>query len=91
MSKKTRQQKIIAEYRRKMKMMQNTSITPPITVTPKIKPVEIHHGKEEDTVIRDYFLSDVRKSLILIAFIIALEIGLYFVNISGNLERIIKF
>jgi len=75
MPKKTREQKIVAEYRRRMKLL------PTMPASSKVK----------ETGMRNFFLADVRKSLILIVFIIALEISLYFANISGTLERVLKF
>jgi hypothetical protein len=64
MPKKTKKEKIIAFYRRKLKLLGETK-----------EPVP---PKEETN---PYFLSDLRKSFILGAVVVALEISLYFANI----------
>ena len=98
MPKKTKEQKIIASYRRKLQLLkqQNTIDHPHPAVSPaqqlvipqrKETPV-ILQETAEDSMIKKYFIIDFRKSLLLIAFIIALEILLYFASMKGLLIRI---
>lgn len=99
MPKKTKKEKIIAEYRKKLKLLQlsNThqlSSSPPISVDrkPTASPApakQMYVSSQEDQVISHYFTQDLKKSLLLIGGIIALEILLYFVSINNNL-RLIK-
>jgi len=87
MPKKTRQEKIIAQYRQKIKLLQNNpKLVKPIfqeniTVQEdekKEKPQVIEKETEQDIETKKYFISDFKKSLFVISLIIALEIGLYF-------------
>jgi len=81
MPKKTKKQKIIADYRRKIKLL---TVTPSDSsfmnrVTNKIvEPVKV-----EEIIIRKYFFKDLKKSLVLIGLIITLEIIFYFVSIKN--------
>ncbi len=107
MPKKTRKDKIIAAYRKRLQMLQSQQIstqtyatekhiqTPPrkelpfirerkIEELPVVKPQMTPSG--EDVNITHYFKQDLRRSLILIVFVIGLEISLYFVSISTNLK-----
>lgn len=97
MPKKTKKEKIIAEYRRKLKFIQNQKITISPVIEPsavkkqeEIHPKIITHTKpahtEEDSLITSHFKSDFKKSLILIVFIIGLEIFLYFATIKQYLR-----
>jgi hypothetical protein len=97
MPKKTRKEKIIANYRRKLKLLQNQ----PMTTTQNIEIGMIkkqaisslkttthieHESTEETNLITSYFKTDLKKSLILIAVIIGLEIFLYFATIKQYLR-----
>ena len=84
MAKKTRREKIIAQYRRKLQMLEINSGNNVSSVI-KEQPVEIKQViskpinlSEEDSITKKYFISDFKKSLIIIVTVIALEIGLYF-------------
>lgn len=72
MSKKTRKQKRLAEQRKEMKL--------------SIQVKELAQETSTDTVLEkkphSYFITDFRKSLIIIAGIITLEIVIYFVTIK---------
>lgn len=92
MSKKTREEKIIAGYRKKLQFLRQqknsqavvNQPTPVIQTQPeKVEVKEIYTPKEEDATIRKYFLLDFKKSIGLIFIIIALEIVFYFVRIKG--------
>jgi len=87
MPKKTKKEKIIADYRKKLKLIeQNSTISAPSVssfsrpviqqVSPKVNP----RPNTENMLV--YFKKDFRKSLILIAGIIGLEICLYFATIN---------
>lgn len=100
MPKKTRQQKIQAQERRQLQYQQILQETPIVernqTKSTKnqaphqsiIKEPEISSG--EDRTLRTYFMGDVRKSLILITGIIALEFIIYFGTINKYLASILK-
>lgn len=88
MAKKTRKEKIIAEYRRRIQLLetrQDDKISPPVidkpikieqVITPQpSQPIEL---SQDDQRTKKYFISDFKKSLIIIVTVIALEIGLYF-------------
>jgi len=98
MPKKTKQEKIIVQYRKKLKLLQqNLTVLPEIKKTPvnqKIgnsapisSPIETpaltdHKGHSELQVAKSNFMADFKKSLLLTVAIIALEIFLYFATIN---------
>ncbi len=76
MPKKTKKEKILAMYHKKLRMLENRQVVAspiqtktPVVVTKTIEPVN------------QYFFSDLRKSLLLIFLILVVEVGLYFVNL----------
>ncbi|MCS6956798.1 MAG: hypothetical protein NZM02_03080 [Patescibacteria group bacterium] len=90
MPKKTKKEKIIAQYRKKIRLLsfnqenknnisQNNNNKHSIKKeTKEIKQIE----KDKDkSFFNKYFLLDLKKSLFLIILIIALEIGLYFAKL----------
>jgi len=87
MPKKTKKQKILAAYRKKLQLIEQSSSylnKPSVKIekpTEKNEEVKIETNQKELLVINQYFFSDLRKSLFLTVFIIALEIGLYFANL----------
>lgn len=89
MPKKTRKEKIIAEYRKRLRLLQsnqNTIQYTPSTPEPASSPEKTEKKQpimetEEDSLITSYFKKDFKKSLFLIAIVITLEISLYFVRI----------
>lgn len=93
MPKKTKKQKIIADYRRKIKLLTVASLDSSFMnrATDKIvKPVKAEESVTlnqtvdyEETLIRKYFFQDLNKSLVLIGLIITLEIIFYFVSIKN--------
>jgi len=90
MPKKTKKEKIIADYRKKLKFIEQTSPalssishskSPIVTNAAESRqPMPIDNTKIKDMLI--YFKKDFRKSLILITGIIGLEICLYFATIN---------
>lgn len=90
MAKKTRKEKIIAQYRRKLQLLETRSdnkISPPVVDEPvKTKHVisQPINLSEDDQATKKYFISDFKKSLIIIVTVIALEISLYFVTLLVN-------
>jgi len=101
MPKKTKKQKILARYRKKIKLLENQLIQPQsLTVNtvnnpPLINKIE-EKNKQEKIVNSDadldtqrltgFFLSDFRKSLFFTFAIIALEILFYFAMIKNYLK-----
>ncbi len=93
MPKKTKKQKIISEYRKKIKLFSNFSN---IEKKEKENNLKIENKKKQiknlqlssyndteslDNLNKQYFLKDFKKSIILIIFIITIEIALYFANL----------
>ena len=90
MPKKTKKEKLLARYHRKLRLLENRSTVvtytspPPSVSSPKIEPIKKQGVKIEPTVItseekqlNQYFFSDLRKSLLLIVLIIGVEVSLY--------------
>ncbi len=71
MPKKTRKEKILAAYRKRLSVSE--------------QPLKIEPSNEEKQ-ITNYFFFDLKKSLILIAIVITLEISLYFATINHYLK-----
>ena len=72
MPKKTKKEKLLALYHRKIRLLENSfSPTPTPVAKQEIKNFPINQ----------YFFSDLKKSLILITLIIGLEISLYFAKL----------
>lgn len=95
MPKKTKKEKIVAEYRKKLKLLQLSRVQTPsiVQLTPEKKTVIPHLPDKTDTVLSaedkmiiNNFTQDLKKSLLLIGSIVALEILLYFVSINTNLR-----
>ncbi len=93
MPKKTKKEKLLALYHKKIRLLENRQVisTPAQTKIPtSLSMSPINH--ETKTVITEpltqerkqsnqYFFSDLKKSLIFITLIIGLEISLYFVKL----------
>jgi len=104
MPKKTKKQKIIAAYRNRLQQLQmsqpiektnivsETVIEHKKIIIPKLvnKPVE-SESSNSDKITTQYFFSDLKKSLLIIVFIITLEFVLYFATIILYLSGLIKF
>lgn len=91
MSKKTKKEKILAAYRKKLRLLEelNKQSTPLTVRSTPSSTFEIKKQNKKTSKIKQYqldsspkyFFLDLKKSLILIVIIIALEIGLYFVKL----------
>ncbi len=93
MPKKTKKQKILASYRRKLQLLEKLNQSNSfIQEKPQEKKFsekrlseniyqKVKIEKKEDKNISYYFFSDLKKSLIFIFLIISLEIALYFVKL----------
>lgn len=89
MSKKTKKEKILAAYRKKIRMLEiSSSLVESKIIKEKqksdISPSPVIPVETEIKTINPpptYFFIDLKKSLILVFIIIALEIGLYFVKL----------
>ena len=102
MPKKTKKQKIIAQYRKKIKLLETSKIptevktSQPIISAPSKKIFEekpsdkvINQESEinnEDNLLTNYFVTDLKKSIWLSFLIIALEIIFYFATIYNYLK-----
>lgn len=88
MPKKTKKEKIIALYRRKLKLLgevqkispTNKKLSPQQNFTTNSQQEKIELNIEEKRM-TNFLLTDLKKSLILTGVIVALEICLYFVRI----------
>lgn len=92
MPKKTLEQKTVAAYRRKLKLLESQLNTnkkqPPIAAVSKsngeiIKTPFIATLTADEKNNRQYFLYDLKKSTFVIIFIIVLEIIVYYASIKG--------
>ena len=83
MPKKTKKEKLLAFYHKKIRLLENKQMTIPATVstTPSPAPIPIIRQEIKSVPINQYFFSDLKKSLILITLIIGLEISLYFAKL----------
>lgn len=104
MPKKTKKQKIIAAYRNRLQQLKTlqpiekinivnkAEINRKVIITPKINiSSAVSEPSNSDKVTTQYFFSDLKKSLLIIVFIIALEFVLYFATINNYLSGLIKF
>jgi hypothetical protein len=91
MPKKTKKEKIIADYRKKIKLLKLKNSSPqfsplsslPIKKTPiRSSPPPSSSSSLASNNLLAYFKQDFRKSLLLTILIIGLEICLYFVSIN---------
>jgi hypothetical protein len=89
MTKKTKEEKIIAAKRKKMKLLQqstrraeNLNQQTPEVAPQILKPQEKVKETGEDQLRRTYFIKDLKKSLLVILLISALEIIIYFARIN---------
>ncbi|MEK7522526.1 MAG: hypothetical protein AAB569_03025 [Patescibacteria group bacterium] len=86
MPKKTKKEKILASYHRKIRLLENRQmITSPVQVkTPVTVEINTFENKIKPEVIEpvnQYFFSDLKKSLLLIVLIVGVEVGLYFAKL----------
>ena len=90
MPKKTKKEKLLALYHRKIRLLESKQTTTPVTTSttpsPALMPVIEQETKKpliisEEIQLNQYFFSDLKKSLILITLIIGLEISLYFTKL----------
>jgi hypothetical protein len=93
MPKKTKKEKILAEYRKKLKLLKESpvftpkpqptakkeeKILPQSSISPQTKKL---NKDKEDNFISSYFVNDLKKSLLISFLLIALEIFLYFAKL----------
>ncbi len=99
MPKKTREEKIVASYRKKLKLLgqydnKTTANKKDIDLKTVTSPTKEKTSatvlNEEDLMIKAFFLKDFSRSISLILFIIALEIILYFASIKGAFVTYLK-
>lgn len=97
MPKKTRREKVLAEQRKRERFLHIQNVVPPENKSIESIPIQIKEAayqqlktylSDEEVVIKSYFFIDLRKSLILISFVIALEFFFYFVSIKNNFLRL---
>lgn len=94
MPKRTRQDKEAAAARRKIRLLRELSIhdqtpqTRPKIITSKVtkNTQVVERALDGHESLRSYFKADLRKSLFLIALIIALEFVIYFASINKYLK-----
>lgn len=89
MPKKTREQKIIAQYRNKLKLLENKqNLSQPQTTTLPIKEdiilekIPVKEISQEDSQYKRFFVVDFKKSIIVIILIILIELVFYYFGIK---------
>ncbi len=87
MPKKTLKQKLAASERKSYLIVDPEVKTPLITTQIKQKAKSV---VQEDSMLRDYFFKDFRKSLLLVALIFGVEFLLYFATMNNYL-KFLKF
>ncbi len=85
MPKKTKKEKLLASYHKKLRLLENRQATvspiqAKIVIEEKIPIVE-NKIKTEISEPPKYFFSDLKKSLLLIVLILGLEVSLYFAEL----------
>ena len=85
MPKKTKKEKLLARYHKKLRLLENrqTAVSPIQTkdaIDEQIPVVE-NKIKTEINEPPQYFFSDLKKSLLLIVLILGLEVSLYFAQL----------
>ncbi len=83
MPKKTKKEKILALYHKKIRLLESKQTTIPATVptTPSPAPMPIIKQETKISPLNQYFFSDLKKSLILITLIIGLELLFYYAKL----------
>ena len=87
MTRKTKEEKKLADYRRKLKLLQQSESSESFSKT-EITDHDEHSKPEEKITDRNidpdqtFFMKDLKKSLIFIFLIITLEIIIYFARIN---------
>ncbi|MBI2051453.1 hypothetical protein HYT33_01695 [Candidatus Roizmanbacteria bacterium] len=85
MPKKTRKQKIVSGERRKLLLLsQMETVEIP---RPSRQEVPSKHPPEEDLKLKNYFLLDLKKSVVFILIVVALEIAVYYGTINNYFGR----
>ncbi|MBI4008841.1 hypothetical protein HY357_01280 [Candidatus Roizmanbacteria bacterium] len=88
MTRKTKEEKKLAEYRRRLKQAQNSESPNKPTQTAvisQVKPLAVDFPRN------NYFFQDLKKSLFMIITIITLEILIYFATINKYFANLVKF
>lgn len=95
MPKKTYKEKLISQYRKKLKLLEmQKNVNEPLpqekkqiqTQIPKPIPYKQYEMNEEEKRTKSFFIVDFKKSIFIIGFVLALEISLYFVSMYTNLR-----
>ena len=83
MPKKTKKEKILALYHRKIRLLENKQTITPIipSTTQSPAPMPIVNQEIKISPLNQYFFSDLKKSLILITLIIGLELLFYYAKL----------
>ena len=77
MPKKTKKEKLLASYHRKLRMLENKETTSPVQIKIVTSKIILETKTEIAEPVNQYFFSDLKKSLLLIVLIIGIEVGLY--------------
>ena len=86
MPKKTKKEKLLAMYHRKLRLLEDREVKTSFiqTKTPVSTLTSVFNNKTIPVIIQpvnQYFFSDLKKSLLLITLIIGVEISLYFAKL----------
>lgn len=81
MPKKTKKEKILAMYHKKLRLLEDRqTVTPSVLVKTPVNTTKIIENKISPEItepVNQYFFSDLKKSLLLIVLIIGIEVSLY--------------
>jgi hypothetical protein len=83
MPKKTKKEKLLARYHKKLRLLENREI-PVSKIETNVKVIEPSTNKIKPTVaepVNEYFFSDLKKSILLIILILGIEVSLYFAKL----------
>lgn len=84
MPKKTKKEKLLARYHKKLRELENNTGAPMKKIEEKVQAVvtpKIEKVSEVDIQNNKYFYTDLKKSLLLIFLIIGVEVGLFFAKL----------
>ena len=79
MPKKTKKEKLLAMYHRKLRLLEDREVVVPVSTL-----TSVFNNKTIPVIIQpvnQYFFSDLKKSLLLIVLILGIEVGLYFTKL----------
>jgi hypothetical protein len=85
MPKKTKKEKVLAMYHKKLRLLENRGVnTSPVQIKTSVSIPSPSFDKVKPVIsepVNQYFFSDLKKSLLLIIIILGVEVSLYFAKL----------